>query len=495
MTDESDLSSDLVRQRREHLEKLRARGVDPFQARFVRTHRLTELAEQFAEVAVGEHGEETVSAAGRIKAIRQHGKASFIVIDDGTAPFQLYLTVDNLGDDYEEFLSLDIGDIVGVGGPVFRTRRGELSVEVREYKLLTKSLLPLPEKWHGLKDVELRYRQRYLDLLVNPEVRQVFDRRIDIVSGVREYLNERQFQEVETPMLQPIPGGATARPFTTHHNALDMSLYLRVAPELYLKRLVVGGYDRVYEINRNFRNEGISIKHNPEFTMLEVYQAYADYRDMMELTEGLIKALAERVGLGSTVVYQGEELDFARPWAKMTFLESLKKIGGFDLSFEMSLDELKKFADQAEVPVGKTDGKGKVMTEIFEKHVEGKLIQPTFILDYPKEVTPLARSHPDHPDLVERFELMVCGREIANAFSELTDPIEQRRRFEKQVELRTAGDVEAQWLDEDFLRALEIGLPPTGGLGIGIDRLVMILADAASIRDVILFPQMRPESR
>lgn len=488
---EQDSTSDLRSGRLEHLKQLRDRGVEPYQGNWERTHRLLELTELYSALEAGEHGEEPVSVAGRIRAIRRHGKASFIVIDDGSSSFQLYLAINTLGDAYEEFLELDMGDIVGVKGAVFRTRRGELSVEVKEYALLTKSLLPLPEKWHGLKDVDTRFRQRYLDLIVNPGVRSVFDRRIDIISSIRTFLNERRFQEVETPMLQPIPGGATARPFITHHNALDMDLYLRVAPELYLKRLIVGGYDRVYEINRNFRNEGMSIKHNPEFTMLEAYQAYADYGDMMELTEALIKAAAKEIGLGDTVVYQEQELDFARPWDRITFLDSLRDVGGFDLSFDMDISELGKIADDAGVAVSKTDGKGKIMTEIFEKYVEGKLVQPTFIMDYPLEITPLAKAHPDNPELVERFELMICGREIANAFSELTDPTEQRRRFEKQAALRKSGDEEAQWLDEDFVRALEVGLPPTGGLGIGIDRLVMILTDSASIRDVILFPHMR----
>lgn len=489
---EAGSSSDLISGRRRRVEELRAQGVDPFKPRFKRTHLLAEINANYGGLEAGEHGPADVAAAGRVRALRRHGKASFAVIDDGSAGLQLYLAANSLGPKYKEFLQLDIGDIVGVRGGVFKTRRGELSIDVQDYELLTKSLLPLPEKWHGLRDVEARYRQRYLDLLVNPAVKNVFNQRIQIIRAVRDFFSERAFLEVETPMLQPIPGGATARPFITHHNALDMRLYMRVAPELYLKRLIVGGYDRVYEINRNFRNEGISIKHNPEFTMLEAYQAYADYHDMMDLTEELIKETAKSIGLGDTVVYQGTDLDFSRPWRRLTFLRSLEKIGGLKLDFEMTVDELRRIADGAGITVKPVDGKGKIMTEIFEKLVEPNLIEPTFIIDYPLEVTPLARRHPDNPELVERFELMICGREVANAFTELTDPIDQRRRFEEQAALRRAGDDEAQWLDEDFLRALEVGMPPTGGLGIGIDRLVMILTDAPSIRDVIFFPHMRP---
>ncbi|MDP1807954.1 MAG: lysine--tRNA ligase [Actinomycetota bacterium] len=487
---EVDSSSEAA-QRRRQVDDLKAKGIEPYKAGFKRTDPLNSLIEKYSPLEAGEHGAEDIAAAGRIRAIRRHGKASFVVIDDGSASCQLYLAVDRLGEKYEEFLALDIGDIVGVCGPVFRTRRGELSVDVRDYELLTKSLQPLPEKWHGLKDVEIRYRRRCVDLIVNPDVKKVFNQRIKIIRAIRHFFNERGFLEVETPMLQPIPGGATAKPFVTYHNALDMNLFMRVAPELYLKRLIVGGFDKVYEINRNFRNEGISTKHNPEFTMLETYQAYADYHDMMELTETMIKEVATAIGLGDKITYQGVELDLKRPWAQMTLIESLKRVAGVELSFDMDLADLRAAAEKAGASIDPAAGKGKIIIEIFEKLVEPNLVEPTFILDYPLEVTPLARQHPDNPNLVERFELMICGREIANAFTELTDPIEQRRRFEAQAALRESGDEEAQWLDEDFLQALETGLPPTGGLGIGIDRLVMILTDSPSIRDVLLFPHLR----
>lgn len=487
--------NELIRRRRQKLDELKSKGIDPFKSRYVRTHQLAEIIAQFGDLESGQSSGVTVDVSGRLVARRGHGKASFLVISDSCASLQLYITVGKLGDQrYRAFLDFDIGDIVGVSGEVFRTRRGELSVSVAEFELLTKSLRPLPEKWHGLKDVETRYRQRYIDLIVNPQVKEVFNKRTKVVRSIRHFLNERGFIEVETPMLQPIPGGATARPFVTYHNALDMELYLRIAPELYLKRLIVGGYDKVFELNRSFRNEGISVKHNPEFTMLEVYQAYADYSDMMELTEDLLRQVAGEVSSGA-VNYLGTELHFDQPWEKLKLLDSLQKIGGIEISFDMDIEELRELAVKLEMPVKPQDGRGKIIAELFEKLVEPKLIQPTFIIDYPLEITPLAKRHPEDPHLVERFELIIAGREIANAFSELTDPVEQRRRFEAQVALRQAGDEEAQFLDEDFIRALEYGLPPTGGLGIGIDRLVMILTDSPSIRDVIFFPHLRREKK
>jgi len=492
---EEEISSEL-QQRRQKLEKIKAAGKDPYQSRSKRTQQTATIKEQFQEIEAGSHTGFNCTLAGRLRAIRRHGKATFAVLEDGFGSLQLYLTVDKLGEQYEQFLAdIDIGDIIEASGEVFKTRRGELSLAVASYTLLTKSLRPLPEKWHGLKDVEVRYRQRYVDLIVNPQVKAVFNKRIKIIKTIRHYLNERGFLEVETPMLQPIPGGATARPFVTYHNALDMNLYLRIAPELYLKRLIVGGYEKVYELNRSFRNEGISIKHNPEFTMLEVYQAYANYHDMLDLTEALIKEVARAVGVSGKLEYQGIELDFEAKWQRLPMLAALKEYANLELSFDLDLQELHQLADKLGVVTTPADGKGKIIAEIFEKLVEPKLKQPTFILDYPVEITPLAKTHPDNPNLVERFELIIAGREIANAFTELTDPLEQQKRFEAQVERRRAGDEEAQWLDADFLRALQYGMPPTGGLGIGIDRLVMILTNSPSIRDVIFFPHLRPEAK
>jgi len=491
MTENEDLN-ELMRQRQRKLQELISSGVNPYKGGFERTNYLSEIISAYNErLQPGENTKDMVTVAGRLMALRKHGKASFAVINDVSGKMQLYLSVDKLKEErYRFFLNLDIGDWVGVSGPVFKTHRGELSIAVNDFELLSKSLRPLPEKWHGLKDVETRHRRRYVDLIMNPEVKDLFLKRNRAIKFIRNFLNEKSFLEVETPMLQSIPGGATAKPFITHHNALDTDLYLRIAPELYLKRLIVGGLERVYELNRNFRNEGMSAKHNPEFTMLEIYQAYADYKDMMKLTKDLISSLAVEVCGSSTVEYEGKKLDFSNGWQEYTMLEAIEEFAGLKLSFEMEKDELKNVAECHGVKVESNFGKGKIIAEIFEKLVEGKLAQPTFIKDYPTEITPLAKRHPNNPNLTERFELIIAGREIANAFSELINPLEQRKRFEEHLD---EDDVESQRIDEDFLRALEYGMPPTGGLGIGIDRLVMLLTNSHSIQEVILFPQMRPE--
>ncbi|MCL5292200.1 MAG: lysine--tRNA ligase [Actinobacteria bacterium] len=483
-------------QRRQKLDELSSVGVNPFKSRFEREYRLGDIIAKYGGLAAGDEAADLISTAGRIMTIRRHGRVSFAVIQDRSGRLQLYLLEDTMGTErYEEFLSLDIGDIVGVRGTAVKTRRGELSVRVQSFELLTKSLRPLPEKWHGLKDVEIRFRQRYADLIVNEDARQTLITRTHIIKALRSYLDERGFLEVETPMLQPIPGGATARPFVTHHYALDIDLFMRVAPELYLKRLIVGDMERVYELNRNFRNEGISVRHNPEFTMLEVYQAYADYRDMMDLAEGLIKAAAEFARGTLNISYQGKELDLSSDWERLTMIESIERYAGLGVSFDMTLEELTNVADDKGVHYEKHFGKGRVINELFEQLVQPGLFQPIFITDYPVEISPLARKREDDPDVTERFELVIAGLELGTAFSELTNPIEQRERFEEQMKAREAGDEEAQAMDEDFLRALEYGMPPTGGLGLGIDRLVMILTDNYSIREVISFPHMRPESR
>ncbi|MFH1736820.1 MAG: lysine--tRNA ligase [Actinomycetota bacterium] len=489
MTDEVN---DLIAHRLKKLKSIRTAGDDPYKSAYRRTHLIREIEQKHGGIATGAHSGEIVSVAGRLTALRRHGKASFAEVRDLSGSLQLYLAENVLGQAaYEQFLTYDIGDIVGVHGEVFKTKRGQLSVAVEEYALLTKSLRPLPEKWHGLRDVETRYRKRYLDLIMNPAVRETFVKKTRIVEMLRQTLGARGFIEVETPMLHPIPGGAAAKPFVTHHNALDTDLYLRVAPELYLKRLIIGGLEQVYEINKSFRNEGISVKHNPEFLMLELYEAYADYQDMMELTSELITTVLTEVAGKTKISYQGTELDFTRPWRRITLLDAVKEYTGKSLSFEMSLKELEKVAAGLDVEIRPHHGKGGVITEIYEKAVEHKIEQPTFVTDYPRETSPLARRHPDNPDLTERFELIVAGREIANAFSELTDPQDQRARFEAQLKNKEAGDEEAHELDEDFITALEYGMPPAGGLGIGIDRLVMLVTDSASIRDVILFPQLK----
>ncbi|HEY3375639.1 MAG TPA: lysine--tRNA ligase [Candidatus Aquicultor sp.] len=483
-----------MRLRRQKLDRIIASGDVPFKSKFTRTNLIADIISEHQDIAPGEHVDGEVTVAGRIMAIRRHGKASFIVLKDRSASMQLFLSLGTLGEDrYKTFLEYDIGDIVGVSGIVFKTRRGELSVDVRDYTLLTKSLRPLPEKWHGLKDVEARYRQRYVDLIINQQARDTLLTRTKIIKAIRHWLDERDFIEVETPMLQVVPGGATARPFITHHNALDIDLYMRIAPELYLKRLIVGDMERVYELNRNFRNEGLSVRHNPEFTMLEVYQAYADYHDMMNLTEELIKYAADQATGTLKLTYQGQPVDLSGNWQRLTMIESIEKYGGEAVSFDQDSDELRAIAKKHGIEPDKRWGKGKIINELFEKLVEGKLWQPTFITDYPVEISPLAKKKPDDPNVTERWELIVIGIEVGTAFSELTDPIDQLNRFEAQVKTSVYDEEAPKQVDEDYVRALEYGMPPTGGMGLGIDRLVMLLTDNYSIREVIGFPHMRPE--
>ncbi|MCS6861838.1 MAG: lysine--tRNA ligase [Abditibacteriales bacterium] len=486
----SEPFSDLMQQRLQKLQHLRAQGIDPFSiTRYDRTHTAREVVAQFDNLAG-----QTAAVAGRLMAKRMMGKGTFADLHDESGKVQLLLSLDVVGAErLALFNTFDLGDIVGARGKVIKTRRGEVSIEVADFQLLAKSLRPLPEKWHGLTNVETRYRQRYVDLMVNPDVRRIFRLRSRIISAMRRFLDERGFMEVETPMMQPIPGGATARPFITHHNALNMDLFLRVAPELYLKRLTVGGFEKVYEINRNFRNEGIDTKHNPEFTMLELYWAYVDYHDIMHLTEEMIAAIAQEV-LGTTrITYQGHPIELAPPWRRLPLLEGIRQQTGLDFS-EVSVDKARKMAESLNVALHPGWNWGQIVQEVFEKKVEPTLIQPTFILDFPTDVSPLAKRKADNPQLVYRFEAFVGGElEIANAFSELNDPLDQEERFRAQARQRAAGDEEAMEYDTDFIRALQYGLPPCGGLGVGIDRLVMLLTDVNSIREVILFPQLGPE--
>jgi len=481
--------NELEQVRREKLNELKQLGINPFGSKFEVTHKAQEIVENF-EALDGQ----TVKIAGRIMAKRIQGKASFGHIQDVSGQIQIYAQVNNLGEEvYALFKKMDIGDIIGVEGSVFKTRRGEVTVEVHKIKLLTKSLQPLPEKWHGLKDVDLRYRQRYLDLIVNPSVKDVFIKRTKIIKAMRKFLDDRDFLEVETPTLNVIPGGASARPFITYHNTLDMELYMRIALELHLKRLLVGGLERVYEIGRNFRNEGISTKHNPEFTMMELYQAYADYEDMMEITENMVAFIAKEV-LGETkVIYQDQEIDLTPPWERITMVDAVKKFADVDYNEWKTVDDAINVAKQIGIGVKKGATKGEILTLIFEEKVEPHLIQPVFIKDHPVEISPLAKKIEGNENFTYRFEAFVVKKELANAFTELNDPIDQKERFEKQMELRDKGDEEAQRMDDDFVKALEYGMPPAGGLGIGVDRLIMLLTDSPSIRDVILFPTMRPK--
>jgi lysyl-tRNA synthetase class 2 len=487
-THEEDLN-EILRVRREKLGELQNEGNNPFdEVKYDTTHTSRQIIDNFEDMEGS-----IVSAAGRIMSKRGMGKVSFCDLQDAAGRIQLYLKVDEIGEnEYELIKKLDIGDIVGIKGEVFKTKRGEISIKAEKVTLLSKSLQPLPEKWHGLKDVDLRYRQRYVDLIVNPDVKEVFIKRSAIIKSIRDFLDCKGFIEVETPMLNIIPGGAAAKPFITHHNTLGIDMYLRIATELHLKRLIVGGIEKVYEIGRIFRNEGMSIKHNPEFTTIELYEAYTDYNGMMELTEQLISHIAENVIGASEITYQGEKINYKAPWVRMTMIDSIKKYTDIDFSNIASDAEARAAAKSLNINVEDKLSKGEIINLVFEEKVEEHLIQPTFITDYPVEVSPLAKRKAKNSELTERFELFIYGREIANAFSELNDPIDQKERFIRQVKQREAGDEEANMMDEDFINALEYGMPPTGGLGIGIDRLVMLLTDSYSIRDVLLFPTMKP---
>lgn len=493
MSQEVELN-DLLRVRREKLASLTEKGLDPFGTKFNRTHTAAVLVSEYGEVEKEEldSQEIEVTLAGRIMTKRGKGKAGFAHIQDLTGKIQIYVRQDTVGEDqYDLFNTIDIGDWVGVTGLVFKTKVGELSIKAKDFQLLTKSLRPLPDKFHGLKDVEQRYRQRYVDLIMNPEVKDTFISRSKIIRSMRRYLDDHGYLEVETPTMHSIPGGASARPFITHHNALDMELYMRIAIELHLKRLIVGGLEKVYEIGRVFRNEGVSTRHNPEFTMIELYEAYADYLDIMELTENLIAHIAEDV-LGSTTVTYGDyEVDLKPRWKRVHMVDAIKEAAGVDFWPEMSDEEARELAKKHNVPVKDNMSYGHVVNEFFEHFVEDKLIQPTFVYGHPVAISPLAKKNPEDPRFTDRFELFIVGREHANAFSELNDPIDQRERFEEQLKERAEGNDEAHMMDEDFVEALEYGMPPTGGLGIGIDRLVMLLTNSPSIRDVLLFPQMR----
>lgn len=480
----------LMQVRREKLNELSENGNNPFEiTKFNRTHISRNIKENYEEL----EGKD-VTVAGRIMAKRIMGKASFCTLQDSEGRIQSYVSTNDLGEEkYKEFKTYDVGDIIGITGFVFKTRTEEISIHAKEITLLSKSLRPLPEKFHGLKDTDLRYRQRYVDLIVNPEVKDTFVKRSQIISEIRKILDEKGYLEVETPILNTISGGATARPFVTHHNTLDISLYLRIATELNLKRLIVGGYDKVYEIGRVFRNEGMDIRHNPEFTSIELYAAYEDYNDMMDITEEIFKKCAMKACGTTKITYQGTEIDLGTKWKRVTMIDSIKEACGIDFNQINTDEEAVKIAKEKhiEIPNGK-ETRGHIISLFFDEFVEHTLVQPTFIYDYPIEISPLAKKKQDDPRIVERFEAFIDGREYGNAFSELNDPIDQYERFKEEIRARENGDDEAGMMDEDYVAALEIGLPPTGGLGIGIDRLVMLLTDAASIRDVLLFPTMKP---
>ena len=487
---------EILKQRTDKLKRLREEeGYDPFKVeKWDRKHTLGYVKEKYEYLKPDEMGEEDIETAGRIMTIRKHGKASFLDLADEYDTIQLCFQVNAMGEDQYSFFKkwVDTGDFIGIVGKPIRTRRGELSILVKEFKLLSKALRPLPEKWHGLKDTEIRYRQRYVDLIANPDIRDTFRKRAKIISAIRDVLEKHGSIEVETPILSPIAGGANAKPFITYHNALGINLYLRIATELYLKRLIVGMLGRVYEIGKNFRNEGIDIMHNPEFTALEVYWAYADYEDIMNLTEELVVAAADAVGQ-RRINYQGTELILEPPFRRASMKDLVKEYCGYDLSSIESDEEARAFAKKKGLEIKGNESRFVILAELFETFVEDKLIQPTFVIGHPTEISPLAKRNPENPDFTNRFELYIYGNEVANAFSELNDPLDQRERFMDQARKKEEGDEEAHAFDEDFITALEYGLPPTGGLGVGIDRLTMFLTNSRSIRDVILFPTMRPK--
>jgi lysyl-tRNA synthetase class 2 len=495
-----DQLNQLLIQRRKKADELAELNINLYANDFKPTHHISEVlssdsaTEVLSDIEDGPNVRANFQVAGRILAMRKFGKASFLHIQDDSGKIQIYIKKETVGDKiYAQFKKWDIGDIVGFKGKLFKTKTGELTILADTIKLITKSLRPLPEKFHGLTDVEMRYRQRYVDLIVNPEVRDTFRKRIEVIRLLREFLSNRGFLEVETPMMQAVPGGATAKPFKTHHKALDMDLYLRIAPELYLKRLLVGGFEKVFEINRNFRNEGLSTRHNPEFTMLEFYQAYATYSDLMDLTEEMLSWVTEEVSGSMEVTYQGQAVDLSPPWKRYTMDEALIEVGGIEPDILDDAVAVLKLAKEKGIKLEPQAGPGKAKTELFELLVEEKLINPTFITAYPTEVSPLARRNEQNPEVTDRFELFITGREIANAFSELNDPVDQKKRFEKQIAERGDDEEVHPVLDEDYVRALEYGLPAAAGEGIGIDRLVMLLTDSPSIRDVIIFPHLKTE--
>jgi lysyl-tRNA synthetase, class II len=489
---------DLIQQRIAKVDMLKQKGINPYPIRYNRTHTALQAKDAFSE-----EKKERASIAGRLRSKRVMGKASFAHIEDMSGTIQIYARRDDLGEEkYEQFKTYDLGDVIGISGFIFRTHQGEISLHVEDCTLLSKCIRPLPavkekdgQLFDEFADRELKYRQRYVDLIVSPKTRQDFIMRSRVIAGMREFLISRGYLEVETPMMQSIPGGAAARPFITHHNALDIDLYLRIAPELYLKRLIVGGFEKVFEMNRNFRNEGIDTRHNPEFTMLELYEAYADYNTMMKLAEDMISSLAMNL-LGTLQVnYQGSQINLAPPWERISFVDSIKKYSGLDFRSITTVEVARKAAEHIGIKISEEMTLWEIANEVFEEKVEPSLIQPTFVMDYPKKLSPLAKCREDDPAFVERFEPYIAGREIGNAFSELNDPFDQRERFEEQVRMREAGDDEAQMMDVDYITALEYGMPPAGGMGIGIDRLVMIFVDTASIKDTILFPLLRPEKK